>query len=199
MLVDVGGIWEPVAQRMAAHLDAGRGHLITEDTLRWATIEALSDSGISAQSIAVEHHIPVTNGKLDLVVLEELPVAIEFKFPRDARSGGAADTMTTGELLKDVYRLSTLDSRFGERWSVMLLNDRLCRHLANRRDCQFLFEVGDRLRFEPTGHALLPKTAGGMLREWSSVTTTAACMAALAFGGHRLVAYRVEPVQPAGG
>jgi hypothetical protein len=192
MDLDLVGVWRDVAARMAAHYEAGRGHLVTEDVLRWATIDALGVAGVGPNLLVVEQIIPITRGKLDLVVRDDPPIAIEFKFPRDSRSGISPDTMTLGELLKDVHRLAALDE-FGERWAVMLLNDRLCRYLARRSDCRFLFEPGDRVVFDPDAFALLPQTASRMLSDWREATTSAECVASAAFHGHRLVAYRVDP------
>ena len=188
---DLARLVPVVARRMAAHVQHGRRHLLTEDVLRWATIDALVDGGVAPARLAVEEVIPGRRGKLDLVVLSHPPTAIEFKFPRDSRTGISPDTMTLGELLKDVYRLASLDG-FGERWAVMFLNDRLCRFLSRRTDCRWSFVVGERLMFNPAAFAVLPKTASSQLVEWQEATATAECVVVETVTGHRLLGYRVE-------
>lgn len=187
-------LWIDVANRMRSHWEGGRGHLLTEDVLRWATIDSLVALGVDPKALVVEQIIPTTRGKLDLVVLEAPPVAIEFKFPRDSRSGVSPDTMTFGELLKDVHRLAALDG-FAERWAVMLLNDRLCRFLERRTDCRFRFAPGELLAFDPAGFAQLPPTAAGGLSTWRESTSTGECVVVENLHGHRLVVYRVDPTR----
>lgn len=176
---------------MEGHLAADRRHLLTEDVLRWATIDALIEAGVAPDDLQVEVIIPTSRGKLDLVVgWNKEAIAVEFKFPRDSRTGISPDTMTLGELLKDVYRLASVPS-YGERWAVMFLNDRLRRYLERRTDCQWTFEVGEELAFSPEGFALLPQTASRGLGEWAGASAAAVCRVSEAFSGHRLVAYEV--------
>jgi hypothetical protein len=103
----------------------------------------LIEAGVAPGDLQVEVIIPTSRGKIDLVIgRNHDAVAVEFKFPRDSRTGNSPDTMTLGELLKDVYRLAAVPS-FGERWAVMFLNDRLRRYLERRTDCRWTFEVGE--------------------------------------------------------
>jgi hypothetical protein len=191
-VVDLVHIWRDVAGRMEAHLVAGRRHLLTEDVLRWATIDALIEAGVVPDDLQVEVIIPTTRGKIDLVVgRNEEATAVEFKFPRDSRTGISPDTMTLGELLKDVYRLAAVPS-FGERWAVMFLNDRLRRYLERRTDCGWTFERGEELAFSPEAFALLPQTASRGLGEWAEASAVAVCRVSGVVSGHPLVAYEVQ-------
>jgi len=121
-------VWRALAETMAAHYAAGRGHLLTEDVLRFAAIRILETSGIPPADIAIEVALPGGGrGKLDLQLARH--AAVEFKFPRDPKKDiRAADTMTLGELLADVYRLATLPHP--RRLAVWLLHDRLAGYLA---------------------------------------------------------------------
>jgi hypothetical protein len=67
---------------------------LTEDTLRFETVLALAESGVPASRLAVEVRAPqLAGGKLDLVVDPPGGTIIEFKYPRDSRSGISPDTM----------------------------------------------------------------------------------------------------------
>jgi hypothetical protein len=189
--LDYADVWQAVAGRMDGLFRSGFGHLSTEDLLRWQTVEELTERGVVPAELSFEVDIVDHQGRLDLVVGRDDGTAVEFKFPRDRRaSAAAADTMTLGELLRDVYRLASI-SGYGQRWAVMLLNYRLCQHLARRTDCRWTFESGSWIEFGPEGFALLPRTASGSLDAWRDATVTAECVVAEHLDGHRLVAYRV--------
>src|SRR4051794_34006899 len=81
-------IWTDVAGRIAAHREAGRGHLLTEDTVRLETILSLGEHGIGPDRLAAEVLVPVlAGGKLDLAVDPPDGTVIELKYPRDSRTG----------------------------------------------------------------------------------------------------------------
>ncbi len=187
--LDAAALWRTVAGRMASHVEAGREHLLTEDVLRFATVVAIEEQGISPRHLGLEHLLP-DKGKIDLVVGSPPTIAIEFKYPRDSRTGTSPDTMTTGEMLKDFYRLGD-HAEIPERWAVVLLNHRLRRHLERRTDCRWTFDAGSVLRFHPDGHKLLPATAGAQLSRWSGATVEARCESAHQIGGLRLAAFRI--------
>lgn len=98
--------------------------------------------------------------------------------------------MTTGEMLKDFYRLGD-HAEIPNRWAVVLANDRLRRHLERRTDCRWSFDAGTVLRFHPDGHRLLPATAGAQLSRWWGSTVEARCVSAHQIGGLRLAAFRI--------
>jgi hypothetical protein len=149
-------IWGAVAQRLEEHHRAGRGHLLTEDVLRFASVIELQKRGIDAARMRPEHPVPAVSGKLDLVI-DDPPIAgIEFKFPRDSRRGFSPDPMTLGELLKDYFRLAHLD--LPERWIVQVLNDRMCGYLGRRSELRWVWERGQILSIPPNLIATLPVT-----------------------------------------
>lgn len=154
-----------VAGVMAQHYVKGRQHLLTEDVFRFATVASLEEGGVAPDRLAIEVPVPgPVRGKIDLVVDTE--VAIEFKFPRDPVSDvGAADTMTFGEMLSDVYRLSTLPH--SRRLAVWLLQDRLAGYLtraAGRHAIDWPTRAGARLRLPAGLRGRLPSTAAALLR-----------------------------------
>ncbi len=53
-------VWAEVADTMRAHIDAGRGHLLTEDVVRFATVLALEESGVPAAAVRFEHASPTS-------------------------------------------------------------------------------------------------------------------------------------------
>lgn len=187
-------LWRDVAAQIEEQVQRGRQHLLTEDSLRWATVEALERSGMSPDEIAFEYLLP-DRGKVDLVVKSPPSIAVEFKFPRDSRTGISPDTMTMGELLKDLLRLSD-PSIAPDRWAVMLLNERLRRYLERRTDCAWTFEEGGRLDIGAEQLAQLPQTAARTLR-WSPTTRVqATCCVAADVRDLRLVAYQMASVGP---
>jgi hypothetical protein len=154
-----------VAEVMAQHYAGGRHHLLTEDVLRFATIALLEDNGIRPDRLAIEEPIlGATRGKIDLVV--DRDIAIEFKFPRDPVSEvSAADTMTLGEMLSDVYRLAVLPH--SQRLAVWLLHDRLAGYLARaagRYEIEWPAATGERLCLPPGLPARLPYTAKAAIK-----------------------------------
>ncbi|GAA4595654.1 hypothetical protein GCM10023107_34850 [Actinoplanes octamycinicus] len=163
-----------VAEVMSQHYAGGRRHLLTEDVLRFAMIAVLEEHGISPDRLSIE--VPLlgaTRGKLDLVV--DRDIAIEFKFPRDPASEvGAADTMTLGEMLSDVYRLAALPH--SQRLAVWLLHDRLAGYLARAAD-RYSFEwptaAGEWLRLPAELPVRLPATAKAALKSLGAAVVEA--------------------------
>lgn len=68
---------------------------------------------------------------MDLVVDSPPTVAVELKYPRDPTEQNAADTMTLGELLRDLYRLARLDA---QGWALQVIDERLRGFLTRRAD-----------------------------------------------------------------
>jgi hypothetical protein len=155
-------VWRDVANRMAAHRVAGRGHLLTEDVVRMETVLALDSAGVPASRLTAEVPAAELNGgKLDLTVDGSTGTIIEFKYPRDSRSGISPDTMTFGELVRDFLRVAAVAA--DDRWVVQVLNPRLVRYLINvqrRHALAWTVTEGETLTLHPEVIVSLPETAG---------------------------------------
>lgn len=166
------GLWRAVAARLAAERAAGRGHLLTEDVLRYQTVLALADLDVSPDRLRSEFLSPyLRGGKVDLMVDAPTGAAIEFKFPRDSSTGISPDTMTFGELLKDVVRMPMLQVE--SCWVVQAINSRLERYLRNaasRLGFSWPTRADDRAVLTPTHVAELPTTAARSLGGFAPTT-----------------------------
>lgn len=194
--IDWPATWRAVAARLGAHGAAGRGHLLTEDTVRFETVLELGARGVEAGRLAAEVLVPVlAGGKLDLVVDPPAGTVIEFKYPRDSRTGFSPDTMTFGELVRDFLRVAAVSAT--ERWVVQVLNDRLLRYLigvCRRHGFRWVDEPGDTLELHPGAVAALPKTATQAIgAAAATATVTARCVVAERVNPQLgLYAYRVD-------
>lgn len=173
-------IWTATARSISEHVHAGRGHLLTEETLRFATIRALEGAGVDAGQMWIEWPSPeLGRGKLDL--LAELDdgrrVAVEFKYPRDARGPISPDTMTLGELLSDFHRVARLPVHHA--WVVELVGDRLRGYLtrvADRHPIVWPAAADSTLTLNGAAIAGLPRTARKPLEDWAAdVDVSARC------------------------
>src|SRR6266496_6290847 len=100
------------------------------------TILTLIEHGVSAGDLMVEYQpVELVGGKLDLVVDPPDGAVIEFKYPRDSRTGFSPDTMTLGELLRDFRRVASVPAR--EHW---VRSEEHTSELQSRRDlvCRLL-------------------------------------------------------------
>lgn len=192
------GVWERLAEVMSRHYRAGRRHLLTEDVLRFATVALLEDHGVAPQDLAIEVALPGSlRGKLDLSIGRD--TAIEFKFPRDPKSEvSAADTMTFGEMLADIYRLATLPYR--HRLAVWLVHDRLAAYLgraAYRHAITWPTGPGTMLELPPGLRGRLPATASVLLPALDDTWVRArVTVHAPAGPGTHLTVLRVTEPQP---
>lgn len=188
-------LWQDVADAMAAHREAGRGHLLTEGVLRFATVLALGDRGVPPSALRAEVLAPeLKGGKVDLAIDADPPAVVEFKFPRDPTNSGAADTMTLGEVLRDFYRLALLP--VSERWVVLLLDARLLRYVraaAQRYGLGWSDDLGAELTLTSATDGL-PKTARDALgAALPKMDVAASCLVAADAGpGLTLLAYRLQ-------
>lgn len=195
-VIDWPGVWAKVAARVAAHRAAGRGHLLTEDTVRLETVLVLEKFGVPPDRLAAEVLAPeLAGGKLDLVVDPPGGAVIELKYPRDSRTGISPDTMTFGELLRDFLRVAVIPAE--DRWVVQLLNDRLGRYLAGaclRHGLGWADAVGDTVTLPAAALAALPVTAARAIGAATVPgTLTATCAVLEPVGdGLSLYAFRVD-------
>lgn len=142
----------------------------------------------------------LAGGKLDLVVDPPAGTVIEFKFPRDSRSGISPDTMTLGELLRDFIRVASVPA--DDRWVVQMLNDRLGRFVdaaCGRYGLGWVGRQGADLRLDADRLAALPTTATRAIGPGVRAVT-GRCVVATAVGdGLSLYAFQVEPAAVAVG
>jgi hypothetical protein len=186
-------LWSVVSQRLTEHLDAGRGHLLTEDVMRFATVLELEQRGIAADRMRPEYPVPAVGGKIDLVIDDPPTAAIEFKFPRDSRTGISPDTMTLGELLKDFYRLTYL--QIPDCWVVQMINDRMRRFLDRRTELEWVWNRGETLVFPADLIQCLPATAQRVFSgcNWlADRPVPITCAGSFSSAGWTLAAYQVE-------
>ena len=192
--LDWGAIWLALAETIGKHLEAGRGHLLTEDSFRFALITALELGGIPADEIRLEVIDKGIGGKLDLVIGDPAEAVVELKFPRDSKST-SPDTMTLGELLRDFYRLARVDAQ--HRWAVQLISDRLRRFLERRTDVRWTFVEGSTFAIPAGTFERLPLTAQRSLPAWThNMSVESECEAAIPLTGGTLAVYRLRTCQP---
>lgn len=177
--IDWEAVWSATAELMDPAV-ADRRHLLTEHDLRQAAAAALVAQGLPYTALAFEHPHPHRIGRIDLVIKngDTVTAAIEFKYPRDPSSAGAADTMTYGELVADLYRLAVLPSNW-DRFAVQLIEPRLAGHLtAVTRKVPWVFQPDASFTMTPTAWTDLPKTAGACVPEsLRGESFTAQCVA----------------------
>lgn len=77
-------VWNDVAEQLKAHREAGRAHLLTEDSVRMCTVFALERVGVDPRDVTTE--VPdsvLRGGKLDLAVSTPAGrTVVELKYPR---------------------------------------------------------------------------------------------------------------------
>jgi hypothetical protein len=193
-------VWQDTAKLIGDHVEAGRRHLLTEDTLRFAAVGALEKAGMAPEQMKIEWPMPeLGHGKLDLLVTFDggARAAIEFKFPRDARGPISPDTMTLGELLGDFHRVARLP--VDQRWVVELLGQRLGKYLdrlVQRHPISWPNTSGGQFLVSGTAVAGLPPTARKALSLWQPHHDIAAsCVVAIDVPGQlKLLAFTVDPL-----
>ncbi|WP_344145795.1 DUF7669 domain-containing protein [Nocardioides koreensis] len=147
-----------MARRLGEHRAAGRGLLLTEDSVRWCTVLALESVGVSPDRLAIEVLTPaLAGGKLDLTVDGSDGTVIELKYPRASRTGISPDTMTLGELIRDFLRVAVVDA--ADRWVVQVLQPELRRYLSRREELSWPTAVGQQLVLTRERLGTLRKTA----------------------------------------
>ncbi len=157
--VNWAAIWTDVARQLRAHRAAGRGHLLTEDSVRLCTILSLQSSGVPPEALRIEVFDPVLKGgKVDLVASDSNGrTVLELKYPRGSRSGTSPDTMTFGELLRDFLRVALTPAE--DRWVVMVLGPALRRYISRNSAAWWVEKPGETLTLERSDLEALPKTA----------------------------------------
>lgn len=64
-------VWPTTALSLTRHIQAGRAHLITADTFRWITINAMQEHGLRPDEIRVNARLMETGPTIDLLVLPD--------------------------------------------------------------------------------------------------------------------------------
>ena len=193
-------VWQATAGQLAQYREAGLENLLTEDVLRFATIQQLVAAGVSPTRLEAEWRRPGVADAVDLVVSGSSSAAIEFKYPREPRETNAAWTQHLGEALKDFYRLADMPAQFTDRWCVQLLSGRMLRYLdgvADRHGVRFGLTAGQPTVLEPGRIRALPATAHRSLSRWLAglPRVEAHCVAVHRIGNDlRLVVHSVASV-----
>lgn len=197
-------VWSETAALLGTYRDAGLESLLTEDVVRFATIQRLVALGVPVSQIEPEWRRPGVSDAVDLVVTGVCPAAVEFKFPREPKETNAAWTQHLGQALKDFYRLAFMPPEFRGRWCVQLLSRRMRRYLDSTAD-RFSLRLGvaraAETVLEPTVVAGLPPTARRELARWEErhAMVRASCVAAHPIGEDLLlVVHSVAPAMDTG-
>lgn len=195
-------VWDAVGAHLRRYRDAGLEQLLTEDVVRFATIEQLAAAGVAPSRLEAEWRRPGVPDAVDLIVFEPELAAIEFKFPREPRETNAAWTQHLGEVLKDFFRLAHMPDGFVHRWCVQLLSTRMRRYLdgvAERHGVRLGLAAGSDTLLDPASIRALPATARKGLSRWLDELPPihARCIAAHPIGTDlRLTIHTVQPVSP---
>jgi len=144
------------AKLREAH-ERGLAGLLTEDTVRWFLIEELIAGGTPPSDLRTEVRVEHDRGRLDLVRRGPAgDAALEFKFPRNG--AGAADTMSVGEIVNDLIRLSRLTD-YEACWFVAVIDARFMGYLSRRPYWNWPTTPGAELTFTASDLAQMPETA----------------------------------------
>lgn len=163
-------VWAKVAAQLNGYRDVGLEALLTEDVLRFSTLQQLAGSGVDTRHLEVEWRRPGVSDAVDLVVTGPARrAAVEFKFPREPRETNAAWTQHLGETLKDFYRLASMPAEFEDRICVQLLSRRVRRYfdsVTDRHGVAMASLAGERTLLDPQHVHGLPATALRSLSRW---------------------------------
>ncbi len=167
------GLWAAVAGELSGYRRAGMNHLLTEDTLRFATVRAAAAAGVEQAVMRVElPHPAIVGGRIDLAVGQPPAVLVEFKYPREPVDKNAAWTMALGEVLKDFYRLAAYPGSV-TRIFVYAESRRLRRYMLGAAERYGVDIDRPMVSLEPDAVAALPNSARDILGSLSVGTVTA--------------------------
>lgn len=192
--VEWTSIWSDVAKDLRRYRADGMAHLVTEDVVRFTTIQALAQSNISPTVLRMEYPHPVIrHSKIDLTAGLPPSDFIEFKYPREPNEKNAAWTMTLGEVLKDFYRLAIIEGQV-RRQVILVTTNRLRRYLESSVRRHRLVLSPERVELVPETIASLPATAGRALTGLHSHHVIATGATYVIDDDLRLTAYLVAPI-----
>jgi hypothetical protein len=186
-------VWAATARQLDGYRVDGLEALMTEDVLRFATVQQLAAAGISPADLKAEWRRPGVPDAVDLVVTCPHLAAIEFKYPREPSHTNAPWTQHLGEALKDFYRLAHMPADFRTRWCVQLLSARMRTYLdgvADRHRVRLALTAGQTTVLDPATIPALPPTAHRGLTRWLDdlPTVTARCVSVHHIGNDLLLA-----------
>lgn len=166
-------LWAAVAGELRTYRRAGLGHLLTEDTLRFATIRAAAAAGGEPTGMRVElPHPTISGARIDLAVGQPPAVLVEFKYPREPTEKNAAWTMTLGEVLKDFYRLAAYPGPV-TRVFAYAESRRLRRYMLGAAERYGLDIDRSAIAISPAAVDALPNTARDIIGAASATPVTA--------------------------
>lgn len=167
--VDWPAVWSRVAVTLGGHLAAGRGHLLSDDTVRMSTVLALEAVGVAPSRLAMVVPGRGVGERPALAVDGPDGSVVDLRCPHTATRVGR-DTVAMGSLLHDFLRLALVPAR--QRLVTQLLDVRTMGYLrrsAERNGVLLPTSPGDRLVLQRDTLEWLPPGAltGLGERAWS--------------------------------
>jgi hypothetical protein len=151
-------MWHIVASELRDLRRQGLRRLLTEETVRFATVKALVGAGVDPQLLRYEWPHPALHGsRIDLVLGTPPRTLFELKYPREPNEKNAAWTMIYGEVLKDFYRLAAYPYE-AERIFVYAESDRLHKYMAGAIGKYGLDVHAEEINLHPEQAANVPAT-----------------------------------------
>jgi hypothetical protein len=193
------GIWQDVAAELKELRRQGLGRLLTEETVRFATVKALVASRVPPESLRYEWPHPALRGsRIDLVIGAPPAALIELKYPREPNEKNEAWTVTFGEVLKDFYRLATYPYD-ADRIFVYAESARLHKYMASSGARYGLDVHSETVVLHPDQARGAPATVIGILGpRLVTRTVTARRVASVEIDATlSLSVYAVDPLGPA--
>jgi hypothetical protein len=190
------GPWADIAAELRELRAQGLGRLLTEETVRFATVKALARHGVEPDAMRYEWPHPALRGsRIDLVVGTPPSVLIELKYPREPNETNAAWTMAYGEVLKDFYRLAAYPAS-ADRVFVYAESARLHRYMTGAAARYGLDVNATEITLYPDHAARLPTTVASILGpDLATRPVTARRLAAIEVDATLSVhVYSVDPV-----
>jgi hypothetical protein len=177
-------VWDEVAIELRDLRKQGLARLLTEETVRFATVKALVRSGVAADTLRYEWPHPALPGsRIDLVVGIPPTVLIEVKYPREPNDKNAPWTMIYGGVLKDFYRLAAY-SYEADRIFVYAESAQLGKFMAGAA-AKYGLDIGsDQIALHPNRAADMPATVAAAFGP---------TLATKAVTAHRIAAIDVDP------
>ncbi|WP_181310385.1 hypothetical protein [Nocardioides campestrisoli] len=166
--VDWSQVWHLVATTVAGHLAAGRGHLVTQDTVRLAAVLALQALGVAPIRITLGwtagtgRPAEASEPLADLFLDGPGGTLVDVRLPWTPSAAQGTEAM--GWLLRDVLRVASVPA--AGRWLGVLASPPLMGqldHLARRRGVPWPGHPQARVLLDRAGLDALPAGAARAL------------------------------------